>query len=134
MKNVRHLRLEDFEERSQLSAAHAIDGLGRYIPIHPLADEAELLAQLQMAPQDCLKVDLYWHIDGDVLFVQINTASSDPFRPPGLYARMSTSGYVNVAVVTEETMVSSALVEATLRKLKSSNIDPKALGETLAPL
>ena len=50
------------------------------IPIHPLADESELLARLDMRPDQCLSCDAYWLFSGNTYFVSVDAASAkSPF-------------------------------------------------------
>ena len=58
-----------------------------YIPIHPCADETDLLAKLNYLPENCLCVDFYWQCGSDISFVQVQTQSVLPNQSPGIYAR-----------------------------------------------
>jgi hypothetical protein len=46
-------------------------GLGAYITICVLGDEAELLSQLGITPHDYARCNLYWKLGRDVDFVEI---------------------------------------------------------------
>ena len=55
------LRLSDFADRAKAPRAMFDAGqLGRYVAVHPIADESELLQELGMTPAECYKVDCYW--------------------------------------------------------------------------
>lgn len=85
-------RLRDFAERCPTAPGGVHEcPAGRYIPIHPFADEAEDLARLAVSARDCRRVDAYWSDGTDVAFVQVGCASPDERHlrsGPGLYARM----------------------------------------------
>jgi hypothetical protein len=61
--------------------------------VHPLSDQADLLAELATAPGNCWSADAYWRYRDNVYFVRFN--SSQPpllalgpyFRLPGIYYR-----------------------------------------------
>ena len=60
------------------------------IPIHPLADERDLLARLDMRPRpdQCLLCDVYWLFSGDIYFVSVDAASAkNPFVSFHIQAR-----------------------------------------------
>jgi hypothetical protein len=46
----------------------------RYVPVHPLADEAWWFEKFKQSPEICLSADFYWQFDGDVAFLEISTA------------------------------------------------------------
>lgn len=48
--------------------------------VHPLADETALLAELGVAPENCLWTDAYWRFGGSVYFVQVVSST-----PPMVY-------------------------------------------------
>jgi len=81
----RRKRLDDFAKRLA-AASEACPFRPECVRVHPLADERELLARIGVEPAECLYVDAYWHIGGDVLFLEI-AAPSEPLRPEGIYAR-----------------------------------------------
>jgi hypothetical protein len=72
----RLLRLRDFATRSAGHPggvyAHAASGT---LPIHPFADEADLLVRLGVSPDDCRGVDAYWEVNGDVCVVEVWSAA-----------------------------------------------------------
>jgi hypothetical protein len=69
-------RLDDFETRASIGTGccevvkHMKTG-DRYIPIHPFADDDELLVKLGLKPGDCLAGDAYWHMGDDICFLQV---------------------------------------------------------------
>lgn len=82
-------RVEDFPSRLNDSpdAAYRHPTHGwRYIPIHPFADELEILERLVISPADCVAVDAYWEIEGDVVFLE-TMCERDATRPKGIYVR-----------------------------------------------
>jgi len=52
--------------------------------VHPLADEAELLAELGVLSEDCQAADAYWRYGESVYFVQLH-GRKETSRPPGAY-------------------------------------------------
>lgn len=42
-----------------------------YIPIHPFANDAELLKELHMKPEECVNVDAYFRMKKDIYFLSI---------------------------------------------------------------
>jgi len=66
---LRRQRCNDFRRR----ARYAPESVYRhrlhdweYIPVHPFADETELLRRLELQPDACRRVDAWCAIDGDV--------------------------------------------------------------------
>ena len=53
--------------------------------VHPLADEAELLRELGIAPEDCAAVDCYWCFGNSVHFVQVFAGPALLNLAPGTY-------------------------------------------------
>lgn len=90
--NDRHLRLIDFDCRLREHPGgiyfHA-SGSGAYLPIHPFADEPELLAKHKINPDDCRSVDAYWRVGDDVCFLQVWLSAGDPLGRSGFFARWS---------------------------------------------
>ena len=70
---LRQARLRDFEQRAAFSPQsvylHREKGW-RYIPIHPFSSEPEHLVRLGMKSEDCLLVDAWCEIEGDVTLLQ----------------------------------------------------------------
>ncbi|MEM8559865.1 MAG: hypothetical protein AAGG50_18775 [Bacteroidota bacterium] len=85
--------VDDFERR----CAHAPDSVythrskpWRYIPIHPFADEPDILQSLGINLGDCRWADAYWRADDAVYFLQVWTQRVDIVeRKPGLYVQWS---------------------------------------------
>ncbi|PCC74751.1 hypothetical protein SAMN02745121_06069 [Nannocystis exedens] len=128
-------RLADFAERARTDEeVFARPGLGRCVTVHPMADEAALLARLGIEPAACVKVDLYWEHAGDVAFVQIETMQCCPLRPPGLYVRRSAAGHVNLVAIVPDDVVRSTTVERVLRRFAAAKIVRSRLGDALVPL
>ena len=69
-------RLSDFDFRARAEpSAHFKDPTGgEYVAVNPFADELELLERLGISPEICTKVDCYWKRDGDVYFLQVESA------------------------------------------------------------
>jgi hypothetical protein len=59
------------------NGASPIAAGGEIVTVHPLADEYDLLSRLGIRPEECVSVDSYWSIDGDVVFLQLIAASPD---------------------------------------------------------
>lgn len=124
-------RIEDEPARTRTLRAG-----GQVVTIHPMADEKELLASLEMSPSDCIAVDAYWAVDGDVVFLQLNTAATNSRHAPGLYARLATypPKHVNLAVVVEGSKITSEVLEGEVEKLSRVGWDRSQLGDELVPL
>ena len=100
-------RVDDFQARVDYSPdsvyCHRAHNW-RYIPIHPFADEPEILERLEISPAACYSVDAYWEIQGDVVFLE-TICERVANRPAGNYIRTRTGGG-NVAhsVLTQPTI------------------------------
>lgn len=85
MTSRRDLRWKDFRRRADYAPEsvyrHRVSGW-EYIPIHPFADEPELLARLNLRPEDCRSVDAWWGIAGDATLMQVGSSK----QAPGLHA------------------------------------------------
>lgn len=57
------------------------------MPVHPCADEGELLAKLGYSSERCTSVDLWWSDGVDVAFVQVVCVGDARPLVPGLHAR-----------------------------------------------
>jgi hypothetical protein len=115
----RHLRLLDFDRRSQehpggvyLHPGHA----SAYLPIHPFADEPDLLAKLNLKPEDCRSVDAYWRVGNDVCFLQVWLSTADPLKWSGVFARWSDGKppMLNVVAVIQAQTVTRCAFEAVM--------------------
>ncbi|MGF1469156.1 MAG: hypothetical protein ACFCGT_23780 [Sandaracinaceae bacterium] len=86
----RRLRVfaDSWEPQGELAPYYAERGLD---PVHPLADETELLGLLGLDPEECDRFDAYWRVDDDVVFLQVASQENPPLDDapsrPGLYAR-----------------------------------------------
>ncbi len=118
----RKQRLRHFDElsRADLDDVRRPEGLGDYVTVHPLADDVAILDRLGMVAGDCAAVDLYWHHENDVLFVQLLTERYSLHRPCGRYARLAASGSVNLVTVVPADALDSALAERELRSMAGS--------------
>lgn len=132
----RKKRLRDFRERKDFNRenVYVVANKGwEYIPVHPFADETEILRKLDFPAERCVEVDAYWNWGEDVVFIQV-AATSDDGLPPSLYARYSdrSSSRVNLYAVLTTKVVIRADFERTmhefadklyLRTLGPSNLD-----------
>jgi hypothetical protein len=89
MAPIATTRLAAFESRAQLAPhqvlRHVVAGW-RYIPIHPFADDHDLLKRLNWPAERCVSVDAYWNCADDVHFLQVEVAGQS-IRGPSLYYR-----------------------------------------------
>lgn len=135
---MKEQRIQDFKKRIEDEPAgrRTLRAGGQVVTIHPMADEKELLANLEMSPSDCIAVDAYWAVDGDVVFLQLHTAESNSLRAPGLYARLATypPKHVNLVVVVEGNEITSEVLEGGAKKLSRAGWDRSQLGDVLVPL
>jgi hypothetical protein len=69
----RRERWLDFRRRAEYAPAdvyrHRLHGW-EYIPIHPFADEPELLTSLHIRPEECLVADAWWGVDEDATLLE----------------------------------------------------------------
>lgn len=76
------VRLErDFERRASYSPDSVLTHLARgwrYVPVHPFADEADVLERIGAKPEECKKVDAYWLCGRDVYFLQVYANGNEP--------------------------------------------------------
>lgn len=80
----------------------------RYIPIHPFADEPDILGRLEITPASCIRADAYWEIEGDVVFFE-TMCDRDSNRPVGSYIRTrSEGGNVAYGILADSTITRSA--------------------------
>jgi hypothetical protein len=128
-------RVADFAERVEMGP-EAVRSLaeGRYLSVNPMADEQDLLATLGIAASSCTKVDLYWEFAADVKFVQVQTVAYTDVRPPGMYARVASTGYVNVVIVVDDMTISSVVVADALKRAAEARIDERTLTTVLTKL
>jgi hypothetical protein len=85
----RERRWDEFRRRADFAPhtvyRHRVHGW-EYLPVHPFADEAELLGRLGMRPEDCVSVDAWWGIDEDATLVEATVVGRSS-RPAGLFAK-----------------------------------------------
>ena len=140
----RSLRLLDFDCRSQTQPESVYflgQGGGAYLPIHPFADEPELLAKLHITPDNCRSVDAYWRVGDDVCFLQVWLAKDDALGRSGLFARWSDGEppMLNVvAVVNAGTVCRKQFEDVMLRFLRlgapSHPLFNPSIGDRLVPI
>ncbi len=89
MDSSRIKRLANFEKRAVFAPdsvyTHVAEGW-RYIPIHQFSDEQELLNGIDVEPEDCVLVDAWCELNGDVTLLEVWTKEITSL-PVGLYAR-----------------------------------------------
>jgi hypothetical protein len=113
-------RLADFKSRKSYASSSFTGSSGdwEYISIHPMANEMEWLKVYQLKPSDCDKVDCYWRIKNDVVFLQIR-AKNYNHEPLGLFVRWKRdvlpSLYLDAVV--EDDCISQAIIERVIEKL-----------------
>lgn len=131
----RKKRLRDFASRVS-SGGRKLQSKGEIVCVHPLADETDLLDKLGITPADCTSVDGYWAVDGDVVFLQVNSTSADPIREPGFYGRIASypPHHINLVVVTEVPQITGDVLEQAVRGLLSVGWRRKELKDALVPL
>jgi hypothetical protein len=129
-------RVADFAERVEMEpeGVRSLAENGRYLSVHPMADEEDLLAALGIAASSCIKVDLYWEFAGDVRFVQIQTVAYAEVRPPGIYARVASTGRINVVIFVDDMTISSVVVADALKRAAEARIDERTLTTVLTRL
>jgi hypothetical protein len=111
-------RRAGFEERIEddLGNVLSVPERGwRYVPVHPMGDELDLLQRLDMKPEDCCKVDLYWAARGDVVFLSVVTQSLLGDEP-GLHARWADHRprMVYLLAIVDRPYVTRAIVEGVM--------------------
>jgi hypothetical protein len=99
-----------------------------------MADEHALLARLNLAPSDCLVVDLYWEHRGDVRFVQIETLRYAANAAPGHFARRNPHGALNLVARLPVPAIDSAIVLRVLAHFAARSFDLTSLGLALIPV
>ena len=115
-------RVADFQSRVDYSPDsvyhHRLHGW-RYIPIHPFADEADILERLELTPASCVSVDAYWEIDGEVVLLEV-MCGGDTVRAPGIYLRTRPDRGNNVHAILADTSVTRTAFEDTMEVLYRS--------------
>ena len=112
---------------------HATRGW-RYIPVHPFADDVEILARIDWPPDRCTNVDAYWECDGDIHFVQAHTVGAD-VREIGSYYRWAGNNVyaINCVAVLEERPIVRSDFESIL-SLFAESLPSLGKGRALTPL
>lgn len=126
-------RLSDFEGRARANPGNVIENKKRgwrYIPVHPMADEKEVLEKLGLKPESCSKVDCYWNIGRDVVFLQVISRSRWDYHPTGLYARLSSTKppMLYLVAVTKSSQVSRRLVEDAMNRFVKLGLSGSKVG------
>jgi hypothetical protein len=111
-------RLKDFQSRTTFSPSSVYLHRTRkwkYIPIHPFADELELLSRLKMQPDDCQSADAWWSVEEDATLLEVWTTKVSN-RPQGLYARQTDhkSGWIYLTAITNLPSISRTTFELTM--------------------
>jgi hypothetical protein len=111
----RSARWKDFQSRVKYAPQdvyrHQLHGW-EYIPVHPFGDEPEVLARLQMKPEDCFKADAWWGVDGDATLLETSITRIDK-GPPRLFAKPTEKElrWVYLVAVFDAPYVTRELVE-----------------------
>jgi hypothetical protein len=136
---LRRQHLRDFESRRTDDSVLAFRN-SEYILVHPFADDHALLAQIGGSSDQCCKVDAYWRIYDDVVFLEVSSATVGS-RRPGRYGRWSPSqNKLNLQVTVEAATITRALFEAELARLVDKGVVGRALargrrlGASLVPV
>jgi hypothetical protein len=85
-----------------------------YIPVHPFGDEPEILARLNMQPEDCLQADAWWGIDEDATLLESSVIriSGGPAR---MFGKLSPdNSRVYLCAVFDAPFVTRVLFEAAM--------------------
>jgi hypothetical protein len=118
----------DFESRRRNGGdVEAFRGT-EFLAIQPFSDDNALLESIGAEPEQCIKVDAYWKIYGDVIFLEVSTAAYVFGRPIGAYARWSRNGHVNLQVVVDSPTITRAVFEAEMSRLIDRGMVGRALG------
>ena len=127
-ETARKLRLKDFNQRKRddPSSVSYVPVYGwEYIAVHPMSDDTDLLTRLGMKPEQCIGVDCYWFVSGDMVFLQVYSKVSLSGREPGLYAQWWDSSSVprlNLSAYLEESMISRKRVEDVMLRFYQMNL------------
>ncbi len=111
-------RWRDFRRRADSAPAgvyrHHTHGW-EYVPVHPFGDEPEVLARLNLRPEDCQTADAWWGIDGDATLLESGVAAAGP-GPARLFAKPTPhpEGWVYLVAVFDAPFVTRAAFEAAM--------------------
>lgn len=113
-------RVKDFESRKAVpeESVFSVEGVEwEYIPVHPLADEVDLLCRLGVSPEQCVSVDCYWRFGDDVALLQVVCQKAAQGRAVGYYARLSEgAGYLlNLVAVVDADSVRHCDLQRVMR-------------------
>ena len=127
-----NMRLADFESRKKTDSASVVQVPNRgweYITIHPMSNEIALLKRLGLSQSDCTKVDCYWYVNGDVVFLQVRSQKDSKHHPPGLYVRWSDGQppMLNLVAVVKHAAISQRVVEEAMAEFSSIGFDDPCL-------
>jgi len=126
------LRLVDFESRKKADPAGLVQVPDRgweYITIHPMSNETALIKRLGLRQSDCTKVDCYWCVNSDVVFLQVLSQKDSTPHPPGLYARWSDGQppILNLVAVVKHAAISQRIVEEVMSEFSEIGFDNPCL-------
>lgn len=124
-------RWKDFRRR----ADHAPEDVYRhrthgweYIPIHPFGDEPEVLARLDLRPEDCHKADAWWSIDGDATLLETSIVGVLP-GPARLFAKATPHDeqWVYLVGIFDASFVTRTMFEAAMVRFADAGFphDPR---------
>lgn len=125
-------RLRDFKKRGSCGSEggdiyHHEKLTHSYIPIHPLADDLDILEKLDLAKESCTWVDAYWNMGTDVSFIQViskeNTANN---LEVGLYAQWGNTikECLTLTSIIEEAFITKSIFEQQMNEFISLGILP----------
>jgi hypothetical protein len=99
-----------------------------YVPIHPFADEPEVLARLRLRPDECRVADAWWGIDGDATLLQLGVVGVLP-GPARLLARPTPheERWVYLVAVVDAPFVTREAFEAAMVRFAEAGFPSGAL-------
>jgi len=110
----------------------------QYLAVQPFADETALLEKISWSADRCIRVDAYWRVLGDVVFVEMVSAANDKHRVAGTYVRSSEG--LNLVFVMASATITRTMFEHELGAIMRDDVLEKllesadALGPFLVPL
>ena len=119
-ERLRRRRLADFRRRADFAPESVYRHPERgweYIPVHPFADETDILEKLGLGSDDCTSADVWWCTGEDrALLCGIGAVDVDA---AGLYARVSDheDGSVNLTLRTTAPTITRVEIEAAMTRL-----------------